>query len=69
MTEQSLAGIGCFAPSCQNESVAVGNDTVVNCPVAFCEEHVDEWSEKDNIKIIKRRSVAPGADQEADADE
>ena len=55
-------GIGCFAPSCENGFVAVGNDTLVNCPVAFCEEHVDEWSEKDNIEITERRSVATGTD-------
>lgn len=58
----SKAGIGCFAPSCQKEFVAVGNDTVVNCPVAFCEEYVDEWSEKDNIEITGERSIAPETD-------
>jgi len=62
MSSQSPTGIGCFAPLCQKEFVAVGNDTIVNCPVAFCEEHVGEWSEKDNIEITGERSIAPGTD-------
>jgi len=66
--EQSTGGIGCFAPSCQNGFVAVGYDTVVNCPVAFCGEHVDEWSEKENIKITGRRSGATGTGRSAGRD-
>ena len=68
MTDRSSAGIGCFAPSCQNEIVGVGNDTIVNFPVAFCESHIDEWSEKDNIEITKRRSVAPGNERPQEGD-
>ena len=60
---QSTDGIGCFEPLCQNDFVAVGIDSVVNCPVAFCEEHVDKWAEKDNIKIVEYQPVKPDTDR------
>jgi hypothetical protein len=48
-----MGDVGCFAPFCDNEGVALGNDILVNCPVAFCEDHVGEWGQKDNIEIIE----------------